>query len=128
MRRLRNLWRTHSCVPRSHSCERNVFFFCALFVFLFFAGCGSIGQPLYPALRIPSKVSDLTVVELGNNLDINFTIPPLTTEGLPLKEIGGVELRIGPAPSNGWNVDEWARTATRVDVPTPEKPGLVQAT
>ena len=59
-------------------------------------GCGSIGEPLYPALRIPTRVTDLAVVERGANLDIDFTIPPLTTEGLPLKEIGGVELRVGP--------------------------------
>jgi hypothetical protein len=95
---------------------------------LVLAGCGSIGEPLYPALRIPSPVGDLTVLEQGNNLDIAFTIPPLTTEGLPLKEIGGVELRVGPTPSNGWNVNEWVRGSTRVDVPTPEKPGAVQAT
>jgi hypothetical protein len=129
MRRLRNLWRTHSCVPRSHSCERNVLFsFGALLVVsLLLAGCGSIGQPQYPALRIPSKVADLTVVEQGNNLDINFTIPSLTTEGLPLKEIGGVELRVGPSASNGFNLDEWVKSSRRVDVPTPEKPGPVQA-
>jgi hypothetical protein len=92
------------------------------------SGCGSIGEPLYPALRIPSPVGDLAVVERGNNLDINFTIPPLTTEGQPLKEIGGVELRAGPTPPNGWNAAEWAKSSTRIDVPTPEKPGPVQAT
>jgi hypothetical protein len=91
------------------------------------AGCGSIGEPLYPALRIPSRVADLTVLERGSNLDVTFTIPPLTTEGLALTEIGGVELRVGPPPSNGWNVDEWIKTSTHVDVPTPEKPGPVQA-
>src|SRR5580692_9419644 len=31
------------------------------------AGCGSIGEPLYPALHIPSLVTDLTVVEQGSN-------------------------------------------------------------
>jgi hypothetical protein len=95
---------------------------------IFLAGCGSIGEPLYPALHIPSRVTDLTVVERGDNLDINFTIPPLTTEGLPLKEIGGVDLRIGPNPSsNGFNVDEWANGAMSVKVPTPAAPGPVQA-
>jgi hypothetical protein len=97
--------------------------FCAALL----AGCGSIGEPLYPALRIPSPVGDLTVVEQGTNLDINFTIPPLTTEGLPLKEIGGVELRVGPGTINGWNADEWVKSSTRVDVPTPEQPGPVEA-
>jgi hypothetical protein len=94
---------------------------------VFLAGCGSVGEPLYPALRIPTPVSDLTVVEHGDNLDINFTIPPLTTEGLLVKQIGGLELRVGPSPINGWNPDEWAKSSTRVDVPTPEKPGPVQA-
>jgi hypothetical protein len=91
------------------------------------AGCGSIGEPLYPALRIPMRAPDLTVVEQGDQLDIAFTIPPLTTEGLPLKEIGGVDLRVGPGPSNGWNVDEWAASATSIKVPTPAAPGPVQA-
>jgi hypothetical protein len=92
------------------------------------AGCGSIGEPLYPALHIPSLVSDLTVVEQGSNLDINFTIPPLTTEGLPLKEIGMIDLRVGPSPPNGWNLDEWQASATNVQVPTPAGPGPVLAT
>jgi hypothetical protein len=93
------------------------------------AGCGSIGEPLYPALRIPLRVLDLGVVERGANIDFDFTIAPLTTEGVLLKEIGGVELRVGPgpAPSNGGSLDEWLKTATRVDVPTPDKPGPVQA-
>lgn len=94
---------------------------------LVLVGCGSIGEPLYPALHIPSPVTDLGVVEQGPNLDIRFTIPPLTTEGLPVKEIGMVDLRVGPSPPNGWNVDEWANGATSVPVPTPTGPGPVQA-
>jgi len=101
-------------------------FVCALALLL--AGCGSIGEPLYPALRIPSRVIDLAVTEQGENLDIAFTIPPLTVEGLPLKEIGGVDLRVGPSPAgNGFNVDEWANSAMSVKVPTPAAPGPVQA-
>jgi hypothetical protein len=143
MRRLRNLWRTHSCVPRRHSWRRQIFCSrecehgtpraCATSVTAFvvcvlLAGCGSIGEPLYPALRIPMRVADLTVVEQGDHLNIAFTIPPQTVEGLPLKEIGGVELRVGPNQSNGFNIDEWAKSSTRVDVPTPDKPGPVLAT
>ena len=58
------------------------------------------------------------MLEQGNNLDIAFTIPPLTTEGLPLKEIGerGVARRSQPHQriqrcANG------RRASTRVDVP-----------
>ena len=93
------------------------------------AGCGSIGEPLYPALHIPMRAPDLTVVERGDKLVLTFTIPPQTVEGLPLKEIGGVDLRVGPNPnSNTWNADAWAASATSVAVPTPQSPGPVQAT
>jgi hypothetical protein len=91
------------------------------------AGCGSIGEPLYPALRIPSRVTDLAVVEHGANLDFGFTIAPLSTEGVPLKEIGEVDLRAGPGVSNGFSLDEWLKTSMRVDVPTPDKAGPVHA-
>ncbi len=94
---------------------------------LLVAGCGSIGEPLYPALKIPMRTPDLAVAERGDNLDITFTIPPLTVEGLPLKEVGPIDLRVGPGPSNGWNVDEWAASATSVAVPTPAGPGPVEA-
>lgn len=91
------------------------------------AGCGSIGEPLYPALRIPARVIDLAVVERGPNLDFDFTIAPLTTEGVPLTDIGSVDLRVGASPSNGFNMDEWLRSSTSVTVPTPDKPGPVHA-
>ena len=48
-------------------------------------GCGSIGEPLYPALKIPTRVTDLGAVERGNQIDVTFTTPPLTTEGLAIK-------------------------------------------
>ena len=91
------------------------------------AGCGSIGEPLYPALRIPQRVTDLTVAERGANLNFDFTIAPLTTEGVALEEIGEVELRAGVSSPNGFNQTEWLMKSTRVDVPTPDKPGPVHA-
>ncbi|HTC36274.1 MAG TPA: hypothetical protein VK724_23040 [Bryobacteraceae bacterium] len=95
---------------------------CALLV-----GCGSIGEPLYPALKIPQRVTDLSVVERGPNLAFDFTINPRSTEGVLLEEIGGVELRAGPSPPNGFSQEEWLKSSTRIDVPTPDKPGPVHA-
>jgi hypothetical protein len=94
---------------------------------LILVGCGSIGEPLYPATHIPAPVTDLMVLEQGSNLDINFTIQNLTLEGLPIKEdgIGMVDLRVGPNPPT-WNADEWAAGATSVPVPTPDKAGPIQ--
>jgi len=88
-------------------------------------GCGQIGEPLYPALKIPGTVTDLSAMERGKNIDIAFTIPALTTEGLELKAIGNIELRIGPNTSSPFQTDKWAASAKRVDVPTPSTPGPV---
>lgn len=85
--------------------------------------CGYVGEPLYPALNIPKATMDLTAVERGNNLDVNFTIPALTTEGLIVKQIGGVELRIGPNPSMPFEVGKWSNSAMTIEVPAPEKAG-----
>jgi hypothetical protein len=59
------------------------------------AGCGYVGPPLPPALDIPSRITDLRVIEYGDQIVAEFTIPPLTTEGLPLKNVRSVELRVG---------------------------------
>ena len=97
-------------------------------VCVFFAGCGSVGEPLYPALNIPMQVSDLVAVERGDRIAIYFTIPPLTTEGLAVRAIGSVDLRVGVNPSGGFNVDQWAAAAKRIDIPAPSQPGPQQAT
>jgi hypothetical protein len=109
-------WRMHFCV------RYMLLLACALLV-----GCGSVGEPLYPALNIPTRVGDLAAVERGDKIDIRFTIPPLTTEGLVLKQIGSVELRIGPSPASGFQAADWAAGAQRIDVPPPSQPGAVHA-
>jgi hypothetical protein len=84
-----------------------------------------VGEPLYPALNVPARVSDLVAVERGDKIAIFFTIPPLTTEGLALRIIGSLELRVGANPSGGFNVDQWTAGAKRIDTPTPSQPGPV---
>jgi len=90
---------------------------------LCFTGCGYVGEPLYPALNIPKATVDLTAVQRGGNIDVNFTIAPLTTEGLVVKEIGAVDLRIGPNSSVPFQLAPWVDSATRIDVPVSGKPG-----
>ncbi len=89
------------------------------------AGCGSVGEPLYPALNIPMTIADLTAVERGDKIVISFTISPKTTEGLLLKEVGSVELRVGPNAGNDFRADAWAASAKQLDVPLPTQPGPV---
>ena len=81
---------------------------------------------MYPALHIPARINDLVAVERGDKIEIYFTIPSLTTEGLVVRGIAALELRVGPNP-NSANVNQWAGTATRIDVPMPWLPGPVHA-
>jgi hypothetical protein len=73
-----------------------------------------MGDPRPPALRLPVRVVDLTAVEHGNKIAIRFTIPTVTTEALAIREPLNIELRVGPAGANGFNLEEWIRTSDRV--------------
>ena len=86
-----------------------------LLAFAVCAGCGYVGDPLPPALNIVSPIRDLRVVEYGDRLIIDFTIPNLTTEGLVVKRLGTVDLRIGPG-TNPFDTNQWAATARKVPV------------
>jgi hypothetical protein len=86
----------------------------ALFSAMLLAGCAYVGDVKPPALDIPSRVTDLRAAEYGGNILVEFTIPPLTTEGLALTGVKAVELRVaagatvqtlnlpakGPGPAN----------------------------
>ncbi len=61
-------------------------------------GCGYIGDVRPPLLNIPSRITDLRAGEYGGKIAIAFTVPPLTTEGLVLKDIRSIELRVGANP------------------------------
>jgi hypothetical protein len=58
------------------------------------AGCGYIGETQPPSLNLPATVQDLSVVERGDLLVVQFTAPVQTTEGLPLKDPARFELHI----------------------------------
>jgi hypothetical protein len=58
-----------------------------------FTGCAYVGDPKPPALDIPSRVTDLRAAQYGAKVLVEFTLPPLTTEGLGLTEVQSVELR-----------------------------------
>jgi hypothetical protein len=94
---------------------------------LFLVGCGAVGEPMYPALNVPTRIVDLTAVQRGDKIDIRFTVPKLTTEGLVVKQIGRVDLRIGPSPSGGFNAHDWENGAQRVNVAPVPEPGAARA-
>lgn len=103
--------------------------FALLFAILLTAvGCGYVGDPLPPALNIPQRITDLTAVETGDRIEIEFTLPTLTTEGLVLKTLGGVDLRAGKSLGGGtFDADRWADGARVIEMSS-ETPGKVKKT
>ena len=57
------------------------------------SGCAYVGDPKPPTLDIPSRVTDLRAAEFGAKILVEFTLPPLTTEGFGLTGVQGAQLR-----------------------------------
>lgn len=93
------------------------------FVALCSVGCGYIGDPLPPALNIPQRISDATAVQVGNKIEIRFTLPALTTEGIVMRTLGGVDLRAGVS-ATPFDAIKWAESAKVIETSS-EQPGKV---
>ena len=98
----------------------------SVFGFSIVVGCGSIGEPLYPALNVPLRVTDLVALERGDKLEIHFTMPLRTTEGLVVKQIGSVEVRVGANDQPSFEINRWSASAKRVDAGELVLPGQSQ--
>ncbi len=72
--------------------------FGALLSPLLLAWCGYIGNPMPPTLDLPQTINDVHFAEIGDKILVEFTVPAETTEGLPLKNLRSLELRIGTVP------------------------------
>ncbi len=77
------------------------------------AGCGYIAEPLPPLANIPGRVTDLIAVQRGGRLLVQFTVPPLTTEGMTIKTPLQLDLRVGPAPQP-FQKESWAAGARKI--------------
>ena len=58
------------------------------------AGCAYVGDVRPPLLEIPERVTDLRAAEYGDKIAVEFTLPPLTTEGEALKNVQRIELHV----------------------------------
>jgi fibronectin type 3 domain-containing protein len=85
-----------------------------------------MGEPVYPSAHIPVAPTDLSAVQRGNRIAVQFTASSFTTEAQVMTAIGGADVRVGPA-GKPFNVDKWAATATRATVKSAGKPGPIEA-
>ena len=86
----------------------------ALAAAVMLAGCGYPGEPLPPALNRPVRVVDLNAVQQGSKILVHFTVPKVTTEGVPIPGTPEIEVRIGEAPPGPFNTAAWEKSSERV--------------
>lgn len=80
--------------------------------------CGYVGPVLPPSPQIPLAIANLSVVERGDLIEINFSTPPRTTDNLPIKQFATIELGIGP-DVHPFDFERWAATAKQNDLTPP---------
>ena len=95
------------------------FAFSAICVVLAFTeACGYVGPVSPPSPEIPLPVTNLNAVERGDEIQISFTTPALTTDLLQVKKLSAVELRVGPAVTP-FDPAKWEAGSKSYDLPSP---------
>lgn len=85
------------------------------------SSCGYVGEPLPPALHIPQRVADVSAVERGGQIFVQFTLPTETTENLDIRKPVGIELGVGPA-ARPFDLKTWQAGAKIIaDIPADQR-------
>ncbi|MBI3665048.1 MAG: hypothetical protein HY236_02295 [Acidobacteria bacterium] len=76
-------------------------------LFLACTGCGAVGEPKPPLLNIPARSTDLEAAQRGSQLVLFWSLPALTTEGFPVKDLErvvmlGLETGAGSPPGSAF--------------------------
>ncbi len=80
-----------------------------------FESCGYIGPISPPSLRIPVAVTNLSVSEMGDSIQCEFSLPQATTDSTPIAKFNSVDLRVGPDPVP-FDLGYWAAHAKSISV------------
>lgn len=70
-----------------------------LFAVAALSGCAYVGDPKPPTLDIPGRITDLRAAQYGGKILVEFTVPPLTTEGLGLTGLQATQLHAASGSS-----------------------------
>ncbi len=85
-----------------HRSARSVFpFRISLLVFLLAVGCGAPGEPTPPTPPVPVAIKDLAAQQVGDAVELTFTMPPRTVSGERLTEAPAVEILGGSLKPDG---------------------------
>jgi hypothetical protein len=81
--------------------QQRFFPYIVILSFLLLGGCGAPGEPQPPSPPIPSAINDLAAHQLGNGVQLVFTLPSHTVAGERLLSPPAIEIFRGSLKSNG---------------------------
>jgi hypothetical protein len=91
--------------PETHRVQRvgipSFHFLFSIFFGLLLAGCGAPGEPTPPSPPVPTPVTDLTVRQAGEGVELSFTLPVKTIHGERLMDPPAVEILRGSVEPDG---------------------------
>lgn len=78
------------------------------------ASCGSVGDPLPPLVDLPQPVGDLVARQVADEVWVEWSWPPVTTEGMAARNVSGFTLWAVDVPGFGGalaaqTIDEYRR-------------------
>src|ERR1700731_2851719 len=73
----------------------------SLFLFLLMAGCGAPGEPTPPSSPIPVAINDLSAQQLGDAVQLAFTMPSTATSRERLTGTPAIEILRGAFKPDG---------------------------
>jgi len=70
-------------------------------IFFFSTGCGAPGEPKPPLPPVPEAITDLSARQLGDGVQLSFTVPTNTIKGARLTTAPAVEILRGAVKPDG---------------------------
>jgi hypothetical protein len=92
--------------------------FTLLLLIVWLEGCGYVGPVLPPSPRTPLAITNLSVIERGDQLIVSCTLPQHTSDDLFISTFSKIDLGAGPDVSP-FDFAQWSDQAKHYAVPTP---------